>query len=118
MSGAIRSYAVDAQNVVDVDTLLLYTKPSQKEIRYTKMKAFGHHFRIDDEAASQMQIYDISIASIFNVPTEDTRRHVRQLYRGGDRHHETKLWSCAQNGRLLRVDKEREKSQKSYLHQR
>jgi hypothetical protein len=73
VSGAIRSYAADAENEIDVDTLLLCTKPSQRAIQYTKMRAFGHHFRVDDEAASRLQTYNSGIASIFNVPIEDTR---------------------------------------------
>jgi hypothetical protein len=73
LSGAIRSYARDAQNAVDVDTLLLYTKPSQKAIRYIKMRAFRHHFRIDDEVANLMQTYNSGIASIFSVPTKDAK---------------------------------------------
>jgi hypothetical protein len=73
VSGAIRSYAADDENEVDVDTLLLCTKPSQRTIRYAKMRAFGHHFRVDDEAANRLQMYNSGIASIFNVPTEDAR---------------------------------------------
>jgi hypothetical protein len=73
VSGAIRNYATDVENEVDVDTLLLCAKPSQRAIWYTKMRAFGHHFRVDDEAASRLQTYNSSIASIFNVPTKDAR---------------------------------------------
>jgi hypothetical protein len=73
VSGAIRSYAADDENEVDVDTLLLCTKPFQRAIWYAKMRAFGNHFRIDDEAASRLQTYNSGIASIFNVPTKDTR---------------------------------------------
>jgi hypothetical protein len=73
VSGAIRSYAADVENEVDVDTLLLCAKPFQRALRYTKMRAFGHHFRVDDEAASRLQTYNSGIASIFNVPIEDTR---------------------------------------------
>jgi hypothetical protein len=66
-------FAADIPNAVDVDSLLLYTKPSQKAMRYTKMKAFRNHFRAEDEATSRMQTYDNGIASIFAVPTEDAR---------------------------------------------
>lgn len=54
MSGALRRYATDAPIAVDVDTLLLGTKPSQKAMRYMKMKAFGNHFRIDNQASIQI----------------------------------------------------------------
>jgi hypothetical protein len=42
-------------------------------MRYTKMKAFGNHFRVDDEATSRMQTYDNGIAFVFAIPTEDAR---------------------------------------------
>jgi hypothetical protein len=73
VSGALRMFAADAPNAVDVDSLLLCTKPSQKAMRYTKMKAFGNHFRVEDEATSRMQTYDSGIASVFVVSTEDAR---------------------------------------------
>jgi hypothetical protein len=66
-----KNVAADAPNAVDVDSLLLCTKPSQKAMRYTKMKAFGNHFKADDEATSQMQTYDSGIAFVFAVSTED-----------------------------------------------
>jgi hypothetical protein len=52
VGGAIRSYEADVPSSVDLDTLLLVTKPSQRATRYTKIKAFGNHFRVDDEASS------------------------------------------------------------------
>jgi hypothetical protein len=48
MSSAFRRYTANVPTAVDVDTLLLDTKPSQKAMRYTKMKAFGNHFRVDN----------------------------------------------------------------------
>jgi hypothetical protein len=71
--GAIRTYAADAPTEVDVDSLLLCTKPSQKAMRYTKMKAFGNHFRVLDDTTNRMKTYDSGIASVFDVPTEDVR---------------------------------------------
>jgi hypothetical protein len=53
--------------------LLLCTRPSQKATRYTKMKAYGNHFKVQDESSSRMQTYDSGVASIFDVPTEDAR---------------------------------------------
>jgi hypothetical protein len=70
---AVRNHADEAPTAVDVDTLLLCTRPSQKATRYTKMKAYGNHFRVHDESSSRMQTYDSGVASIFDVPTEDAR---------------------------------------------
>jgi hypothetical protein len=36
-------------------------------MRYTKMKAFGNHFQIDDAASAKLQTYDSGIASVFEV---------------------------------------------------
>jgi hypothetical protein len=71
--GAMRTYAADAPTEVDVDSLLLCTKPSQKAMRYTKMKAFGNHFRVLDDTTNRMKTYDSGITSVFDVPTEDAR---------------------------------------------
>jgi hypothetical protein len=57
------------KNTEDMDKLLLTTKRSQKAVCYTKMKAFGNHFRVADETSVRMQIYDSGVASVFQVPT-------------------------------------------------
>jgi hypothetical protein len=69
----VRNHADEALTAMDLDTLLLCTRPSQKATRYTKMKAYGNHFRVHDESSSRMQTYDSGVASIFDVPTEDAR---------------------------------------------
>jgi hypothetical protein len=46
-------------------------KPSQKATRYIRMKAFGNHFRVDDDTANRLQTYDSEVASVFQVPGED-----------------------------------------------
>jgi hypothetical protein len=33
------------------------------------MKAFGNHFRVEDEASARMQTYDSGVAYVFEVPT-------------------------------------------------
>jgi hypothetical protein len=37
------------------------------------MKAFGNHFRVDDDTSRRLQTYDSGVASVFHVPTEDAR---------------------------------------------
>ena len=71
ISGALQTFAVDDAADVDVDSLLLCTKPVQKTMWYMKMKAFGNHFRVMDDIANRMQTFDSSIASVFHVPMED-----------------------------------------------
>jgi hypothetical protein len=35
------------------------------------MKAFGNHFKVEDDASVHMLTYDSGVASVFQVPTED-----------------------------------------------
>ena len=38
------------------------------------MKAFGNHFRVNNPITTCLQTYDIAVASIFHIPTEDARK--------------------------------------------
>jgi hypothetical protein len=71
--GAIGLHCIDVTNPIDMDRLLMYTKPSQKATRYTRMKAFRNHFRVDDDTSSRLQTYDSGVASVFEVPAADFR---------------------------------------------
>jgi hypothetical protein len=71
--GAAAHSELDAHNPEDIDRLLLSTKPSQRAFRYTRMKAFGNHFRVEDTASTTMQTYDCGVASVFQVPVVDAR---------------------------------------------
>jgi hypothetical protein len=64
---------LDVTDPDDFDKLLLCTPPSQRALRYCRMKAFGNHFRVEDEASSRMLSYDSGVASVFEVPTADAR---------------------------------------------
>jgi hypothetical protein len=64
---------LDVNKAEDFDKLLLSMKPSQRAIRYCRMKAFGNHFRVEDAASTRMQTYDSGVASVFTVPTADAR---------------------------------------------
>jgi hypothetical protein len=62
---------VDVNEPEDFDELLLCMKPSQRATRYRRMKAFGNHFRVEDDASVRMLTYDSGVASVFQVPIED-----------------------------------------------
>jgi hypothetical protein len=64
---------LDVNKAEDFDKLLLFMKPSQRAIRYCRMKAFGNHFRVEDAASTCMQRYDSGVASVFTIPTADAR---------------------------------------------
>jgi hypothetical protein len=68
VKGVIWSSPLDVRNEDDMDKLLLTSKPSQIATRYTRMKAFGNHFRVADESSTRMQTYDSGVASVFQVP--------------------------------------------------
>jgi hypothetical protein len=38
-----------------------------------KLKAFGNHFRIEDDASNRLQTYDSGVAFVFQVPMSDAR---------------------------------------------
>jgi hypothetical protein len=59
-------------NPDDMDKFLLCTKPSKRTTRYGRMKAFRNHLRAENSATAQMQTYDSSVASVFQVPGADT----------------------------------------------
>jgi len=62
---------IDVTNTEDVDQLLLCKRPFQQAVRYARMKAFGNHYKVEDEASVAMLTYDSGIASVFQVPTAD-----------------------------------------------
>jgi hypothetical protein len=37
------------------------------------MKAFGTHFQVDDPATAQLQTYNVGIALVFHVPTQNAQ---------------------------------------------
>ena len=78
----VHNHDYDPNNIDDVDRILLCSRPSQKATRYTRMRAFGNHFRVDDSQAALLQTYDSVIASIFEVPTVDAQSEVSLNYVG------------------------------------
>ena len=73
VQAVVESEDLDANNPEDFDKLLFCRKPSQRAIRYNRMKAFGNHFYVEEEATACMQTYDSGVAPIFKVPTADAK---------------------------------------------
>ena len=65
-----------------MDRILLCSRPSQKATRYTRMRAFGNHFRVQDSQSALLQTYDSGIASIFEMPAVDSESKVSLNYVG------------------------------------
>ena len=62
----------DMANADDRDRFLLSKKPLQRALRYTRMMAFGNHFRVEDETAARHMSYNSGVATVFeeNFDTE------------------------------------------------
>ena len=72
MENHILESDLDMANADDRDRFLLSKKPSQRALRYTRMMAFGNHFRVEDETSAQHVSYNSGVASVFeeNFDTE------------------------------------------------
>ena len=78
----VHNHPHDPNNSDDMDRILLCSRPSQKVTRYTRMRAFGNHFRVEDAQSSVLQTYDSGIASIFEMPAADPEPKVSLNYVG------------------------------------
>ena len=67
----VRDSPADLSNPVHMDRLLLSRKPSQRATRYSRMIAFGNHFRVADESTVQLVTYNSGVASLFHEPAGD-----------------------------------------------
>ena len=72
VQGVAKREAVDVITTEDLDRLLLSWKPAQRAMRYTKMKAFRNHFKVDNAASIELQMFDSETTSMFEVPTANT----------------------------------------------
>ena len=50
MEHTVQDINLDLKNPEDMDHLFLSRKPSQKATRYSRIMAFGNHFRVQDES--------------------------------------------------------------------
>lgn len=73
MERTVRDTNLDLRNPEDMDRLLLSRKPSQKATRYSRIMAFGNHFRVQDESTERLMSYNSGVASVFKETSEDAR---------------------------------------------
>ena len=69
---AVHRQPVDPNNADDMDRVLLCGRPSQLATRYTRMKAYGNHFRVEDRQSSTLQTYDSGVASVFHIASMES----------------------------------------------
>jgi hypothetical protein len=74
IKGVIHRKELDLSNLNDLDAMLLCNKPSQVALRYTRLKAYGNHFSMDDAKNKFLQTYDNAIASIFEQQIFDAKK--------------------------------------------
>ena len=79
---AVYNHPHDPNNIDDIDRILLCSRPSQKTTWYTRMRAFGNHFRMEDSQSTLLQTYDNGIASIFEMPIANSQSEVSLNYVG------------------------------------
>ena len=72
----------EPNDIDSIDKILLVSRPSQKATRYTRMRAFGNHFRVEDSQSALMETYDSGVAVIFEMPTRDSQSEVSLNYVG------------------------------------
>ncbi len=96
VKGVIHGQQLDLGNPDGLDVVLLCSKPYQVAMRYTRMKAYGNHFRVENPKNRQLQTFDNGIASMFEQQIVDARDQMFIQYVGGaKRHIEIILWPCA-----------------------
>ena len=69
---AVHRHPLDPNNADDMDLVLLCSRPSQLATRYTRMKAYGNHFRVEDPQSAVLQTYDSGVASVFHMSSTET----------------------------------------------
>ncbi len=62
---AIRTHQHVVTSCLNIDLVLFSTPPSFIAMNYKKMKAYGDHFRVDDEQTHLLVTYDYSVKYIF-----------------------------------------------------
>ena len=68
----MRKSDLDLHNLEDMDRFLLSKNPSQRAIRYTRVTAFGNHFRVEDDSTRHLLSYNSGVASVFQEVAENT----------------------------------------------
>jgi len=60
---------IDLRIPENMDVFLLSRRPSQRATRYGRIRAFGNHFRVEDDSTTHLISYNSGVASIFQQPS-------------------------------------------------
>jgi hypothetical protein len=55
---------IDLGNPKDIDRVHLCSEPSQVAIQFTRIKAYGNHFKVAESKSELLQTFDSGITSI------------------------------------------------------
>jgi hypothetical protein len=67
----VHGHPMDPNNLEDLDKVLFCSKPFRIATQYTKLKAYGNHYRVENSKIELLQTYDSEIALVFDVPIQD-----------------------------------------------
>ena len=65
----VHNHPIDPNDEDDMDMVMMCSRPSQLATRYTRMKAYGNYFRVEDQQSMTLKAYDIGVASVFHMPS-------------------------------------------------
>jgi hypothetical protein len=65
----VRNHHVDPNDEDDMDKIMMCSRLSRLATRYTRMKAYGNHFRVEDPQSMTLKTYDNGVASVFHMPS-------------------------------------------------
>jgi hypothetical protein len=82
VKGVVHGQQLDLGNLDGLDVVLLCNKPFQVAMQYTKMKAYGDHFRVEDPNSRLLQTSDTGIASMFEQQIVVVRDQMSVQYVG------------------------------------
>lgn len=71
MEHTVGESELDFRNPEDMDRFLLSKNPSQRATRYTRVTAFGNHFRVEDLSTRHLLSYNSGVASVFQEVAEN-----------------------------------------------
>ena len=60
---------IDLRIPENMDVFLLSRRPSQRATRYGRIRAFGNHFRVEDDSTTHLISYNSGVASVFQQPS-------------------------------------------------
>ena len=73
MEHSVGELDLDLRNPEDMDRFLLSRNPSQRAVRYTRVTAFGNHFRVEDDSTRHLLSYNSGVASVFQESAENAQ---------------------------------------------